>query len=37
MVHQSMNAIIQHLQELNISVPDLKRQGPGQEAAFLGT
>lgn len=26
-VHQSMNAIVQYLQELNISVPDLKRQG----------
>lgn len=37
MVHQSMNAIVQHLQELNISVPDLKWQGSSQEATFLGT
>lgn len=36
MVHQSMNAIVQHLEELNISVPDLKQQGPSQEATFSG-
>lgn len=37
MVHQSMHAIIQHLLELNISVPDFKQQGPSQEATFSGT
>lgn len=36
-VQQSMKAVIQHLQELNISVPDSKQQGPSQEATFLST
>lgn len=36
-VYRSINAIIQHLLELNISVPDFKQQGPSQEATFSGT
>lgn len=37
MVSQSVNAIVQHLQELNLSIPNSKWQGPSQEVTFLGS
>lgn len=36
-VGQSMNVVVQHLQELNINIPDSTWQGPSQEVIFLGT
>jgi len=35
-VCQSMNAIVQHLQELNVDITDSTWQGPSQEVTFLG-